>query len=403
MAELMEYIRSSRTPAVAPTDERAAPTTTQTALAPAVATQVAGSETVIERVEPVVVPAETTVVTPTTTEQQVGTSTARSRMSEAAKMVKDFMRFNPTYFTGVSDPEVAGRWLMTHRRLHQLLEVPEIDQAHISGYCLRGQVAVWWTTYTDINGTPATWGEFRQLFLDEYIPTEVQIRLREQFLSLRQGTMSISQYMDRFRYLMMYAMDVANTERLQIYYFIRGLDERIGGVIVMTGAETLQIVYDRALARKTYLRHRGELGDGSGQSSRSDQRPKRPRDQLDRQRHDQGRRDRRFEQQRGDERQVVYVAAPAQFEQPRQCVRDGGGRGRGQRGRGRDRAQVHKVSQSDWQDTRRCFRCHQVRHIQINCPMSASSSRPQIEAARERVHAAISTPTVVQPDRGATR
>ncbi|KAK9109829.1 hypothetical protein Sjap_017889 [Stephania japonica] len=179
-------------------------------------------ETVIEKVEPVVVPVETTVVTPTTTEQQVGTSTARSRMSEAAKMVKDFMRFNPTYFTGVSDPEVGGRWLMTHRRLHQLLEVPEADQARISGYCLRGQAAVWWTTYTDIHSTPSTWAEFRQLFLDEYIPTEVQLRLREQFLGLRQGTMSVSQYMDRFRYLMMYAMDVANTERLQIYYFIRG-------------------------------------------------------------------------------------------------------------------------------------------------------------------------------------
>ncbi|KAK9085283.1 hypothetical protein Sjap_025694 [Stephania japonica] len=35
--------------------------------------------------------------------------------------------------------------------------------------------------------------------------------------------------------------------------------------------------------------------------------------------------------------------------------------------------------------------------------MSASSSRPQIEAARERVHVAATAPTVVQPDRDATR
>ncbi|KAK9109079.1 hypothetical protein Sjap_017139 [Stephania japonica] len=200
-------------------------------------------------------------------------------------MVKDFMRFNPTYFTESVIPRLR-RWLMTHRRLHQLLEVPEADQARISGYCLRGQAAVWWTTYTDIHSTPSTWAEFRQSFLDEYIPTEVQLRLREQFLGLRQGTMSVSQYMDRFRYLMMYAMDVANTERLQIYYFIRGLDERIGGVIVATGAETLQSVYDRALARETYLRHRGELGDKSGQSSHSDQRPKRRRAQSSSQEQD---------------------------------------------------------------------------------------------------------------------
>ncbi|KAK9154819.1 hypothetical protein Sjap_002299 [Stephania japonica] len=98
--------------------------------------------------------------------------------------------------------------------------------------------------------------------------------------------MSVSQYMDRFRYLIMYAMDVANTERLQIYYFIRGLDERIGGVIVATGAETLQIVYDRALARETYLRHRVELGDGFGLSSWSDHRPKRQRNQSSSQEQD---------------------------------------------------------------------------------------------------------------------
>ncbi|KAK9086078.1 hypothetical protein Sjap_026489 [Stephania japonica] len=284
--------------------------------------EVGDTSDLIERAEPIVMPAETTEVTPATTEQRVGVSTARSRMSEAAKMVKDFMRFNPTYFTGVSDPEVAGRWLMTHRRLHQLLEVPEADQARISGYCLRGQAAVWWTTYTDIHSTPSTWAEFRQLFLDEYIPTEVQLRLREQFLGLRQGNMSVSQYMDRFRYLMMYAMDVANTERLQIYYFIRGLDERIGGVIVATGAETLR-------------------------SSRSDQRPKRPREQSDRQRHDyQSRRDRRSEHRERETRRVVYVIVlrtgerlDTMCEMEEVVVED-------ERGRGRDGARVHIVSRS---------------------------------------------------------
>ncbi|KAK9155633.1 hypothetical protein Sjap_003113 [Stephania japonica] len=68
MVELMEYIRSSRIPAVAPTVELVTPTP-PAVLAPPVDTQAAGTETVIERSEPVVIPANNTEVTPTTTEQ----------------------------------------------------------------------------------------------------------------------------------------------------------------------------------------------------------------------------------------------------------------------------------------------------------------------------------------------
>ncbi|KAK9116431.1 hypothetical protein Sjap_015378 [Stephania japonica] len=173
----MEYIRSSRIPAVALTAELAAPSPS-TVITPAVDTPAIVIETLTERAEPSGTLVEITEVTPATTKQRVGVSIVRSRMSEAAKMVKDFMRFNPTYFTGVGDPEIAGCWLMTHQRLHQLLKVPEADQVRISGYYLRGQAEVWWTTYTDTHSTPSTWAEFRQIFLDEYIPTEVQARER---------------------------------------------------------------------------------------------------------------------------------------------------------------------------------------------------------------------------------
>ncbi|KAK9138284.1 hypothetical protein Sjap_008878 [Stephania japonica] len=307
-------------------------------------------------------------------------------------MVKDFMRFNPTYFTESVIPRLR-RWLMTHRRLHQLLEVPEADQARISGYCLRGQAAVWWTTYTDIHATPATWGEFRQLFLDEYIPIEVQLRLREQFLGLRQGNMSVSQYMDRFRYLMMYAMDVANSERLQIYYFIRGLDERIGGVIVATGAETLQIVYDRALARETYLLqieeqldHRTPRDDLQLDHDFSDDRDSRDAQydyddgQIDWSREDD--QDQTNDQFNNDDHQVVQEIVPIPIQQPRQLYiqnQDQRDRSWGQR----------SEDQTIWsQDGRKCYRCGQRGHISVNCPGASPVSEipPTGERTYEMTH-----------------
>ncbi|KAK9133816.1 hypothetical protein Scep_013344 [Stephania cephalantha] len=64
-----------------------------------------------------------------------------------------------------------------------------------------------------------TWTEFRELFYDQYIPMEVRLRLRDEFLTLRQGNQTLMQYIERFRHLLQLSMDVARTEHLQIYYF----------------------------------------------------------------------------------------------------------------------------------------------------------------------------------------
>ncbi|KAK9159711.1 hypothetical protein Syun_006052 [Stephania yunnanensis] len=128
--------------------------------------------------------------------------------------------------------------------------------ARLSGACLRGHAAVWWKIYLDIHLKPTTWAEFRELFYYEFIPKQVRLRLREGFLALRQGNRLLMQHMGRFRYLLLFSMDVAGTEMLQNYYFIIGVDERIADAIVSTGATTLQEVYDRALSYETLLLER---------------------------------------------------------------------------------------------------------------------------------------------------
>ncbi|KAK9163496.1 hypothetical protein Syun_004398 [Stephania yunnanensis] len=176
----------------------------------------------------------------------------------------------------------------------------ETVQARLSGAFFRGHATVWWTTYTDTHPEPTTWAEFRELFYDQYIPMEVRLRLREEFLSLRQGSRTLMQYMERFRHLLQFSLDVAGIERLRIYYFTRGVDDRIALAVVSIGATTLQVIFDRALAHETYLLQKvGRRVTGrevqSRQSSQSSQRQKRPMDHPDRDwrddRWERGRRD----------------------------------------------------------------------------------------------------------------
>ncbi|KAK9162437.1 hypothetical protein Syun_003339 [Stephania yunnanensis] len=95
------------------------------------------------------------------------------------------------------------------------------------------------------------------------------------------------QYIERFRHLFQFSLDVAGTERLHIYYFTRGVDDRIASAVVSTGATTLLEIFDGALAHETYLLQRvGRHVTGrevhSGQSSQSSQRQKRPMDHPNR-------------------------------------------------------------------------------------------------------------------------
>ncbi|KAK9153028.1 hypothetical protein Sjap_000508 [Stephania japonica] len=144
-------------------------------------------------------------------------------MDPQARRLRDFLKFQPTYFYGGGNPEAAGDWIVSHQRLHKELNTEERHRARLSGTCFRSDAAVWWTNYQETHADPATWAEFREIFYDQFIPMEVRLRLREEFLSLRQGNRTMLQYMDRYRYLLQFSMDIAGTERLQIYYFVRGL------------------------------------------------------------------------------------------------------------------------------------------------------------------------------------
>ncbi|KAK9092221.1 hypothetical protein Syun_027132 [Stephania yunnanensis] len=202
-------------------------------------------EATTETATTVVAPLETSTLTPppTTMNQVIATPTTETPstfvLAPEAKLLREFLKFKPDFFHGGGDPEVAGRWILSHQRFHKLMRNDEAVQARLSGACLRGSAAVWWTTYTDTHPEPTTWAEFRELFYDQFIPMEVSRGPREEFLSLKQGSRTLLQYMERYRILLQFALDVAGTERLQIYYFTRGVDDRIASAIVSSGATTL--------------------------------------------------------------------------------------------------------------------------------------------------------------------
>jgi hypothetical protein len=73
---------------------------------------------------------------------------------------------------------------------------------YIAG-CLEGLAAAWWNAYTVAHAAPntITWQEFKDNFCVHHIPSGVIKLKQREFLALKQGSMSINKYLDKFTQL----------------------------------------------------------------------------------------------------------------------------------------------------------------------------------------------------------
>ena len=68
-----------------------------------------------------------------------------------------------------------------------------------------------------------TWQEFTAAFIEYYIPAGVLNRKLTEFLDLRQGSMSMMDYVNKFNHLSQYARTHINTDEKKRDRFYRGL------------------------------------------------------------------------------------------------------------------------------------------------------------------------------------
>ena len=69
---------------------------------------------------------------------------------------------------------------------------------------------------------------------------------KEEFLALKQGPMSVSEYQDRFLQLSCYAPENVNTDAKRQYRFLRGLVDRLHYQLMNHTFPTFQHLIDRA-------------------------------------------------------------------------------------------------------------------------------------------------------------
>jgi hypothetical protein len=173
---------------------------------------------------------------------------------------QEFMSHKLPTFASLPDPLHVDDWLKSVEKMLNIAQCSDWEKVLYASGRLTGPAADWWDSYVaahDVADT-ITWAEFTTQFRNYHIPARLMKIKKKEFLSLKQGNMSVSEYRDKFIQLSRYAPDeVADDERKQ-ETFIEGLNGPLQYALVAHTFPSFQRLLDKALA----IEHkRVQLGD----------------------------------------------------------------------------------------------------------------------------------------------
>jgi hypothetical protein len=190
----------------------------------------------------------------------------------------EFLKGRPPVFTHASDPLEADDWLKAVEKQLNIAQCSDLEKVLYASGQLQGPAQEWWESYQygrPNNAPPVTWKEFTEGFRSHHIPEGLIELKAEEFRSLKQGSMSVSEYRDKFAQLSRYApYEVARDSDKQ-RLFLKGLYDGLQLQLMSNTYPCFQELVNRAIVidnkRKEMDAKKRKL---QGQPSGSNTRPR---------------------------------------------------------------------------------------------------------------------------------
>ena len=129
---------------------------------------------------------------------------------------------------------VADHWFIQVEKVLEAMEInSDTTRIRLAAFELEGEAQVWWNwakTSRDLEAM--TWAEFQELLMGKYFPDTSRHAKAREFLELKQGTMTVMDYVARFTELARFPDDYMATDMAKVRRFKNGLKLFIRGRIV---------------------------------------------------------------------------------------------------------------------------------------------------------------------------
>jgi hypothetical protein len=125
----------------------------------------------------------------------------------------EFLQTHSTTFSQAKDPMDAEDWLKGVEKKLVIAQCTDREEVLFAAQQLYGTATNWWETYCNahVNIDTITWNDFKASFRTHYMPRGTMKLKMKEFADLRQGGMSVNEYLNSFIQLSRYAPADINT------------------------------------------------------------------------------------------------------------------------------------------------------------------------------------------------
>ena len=145
-----------------------------------------------------------------------------------------FRAHHPPIFTGGGDPMVADHWFIQIEKVLEAMEITSnATRIRLAAFQLEGEAQVWWKwARTSRDPEVMTWAEFQELFMGKYFSDTARHAKAQEFIELKQGVMTVMDYVARFTELARFDDDYVATDMAKVRRFENGLKLSIRARII---------------------------------------------------------------------------------------------------------------------------------------------------------------------------
>jgi hypothetical protein len=115
----------------------------------------------------------------------------------------EFQWTKPPTFSHSIEPMDVDDWLKIIEKKLQVVQCNNHEKVLFTSHQLEGPAADWWNAYVEAHEEPESinWQEFKNSFRSHHVPLGVMKIKKKEFKELKQGSMSVSEYVTRFTQL----------------------------------------------------------------------------------------------------------------------------------------------------------------------------------------------------------
>ena len=121
----------------------------------------------------------------------------------------------------------ADDWLVNTEKIFDVFTCTGREKVNLTASLFFELADNWWQTVKEPYQAMAddtAWDTFKNHFTDKYVPSHIKRQKAIEFQQLKQGSMTVLEYVTKFERLGRYARELIDTEQKKITKFLEGLN-----------------------------------------------------------------------------------------------------------------------------------------------------------------------------------